>query len=599
MYYGTRAALPLYLVDRLGWSEPGAVSLISYWIAFTYLSPMLGGYLADSVWGRYKTIIRFNVVYLLGAVVLATTAYGDGVLASAGCYAGLALVAVGTGGIKSNVAPFGADQITDAMETTSYFFVFYQTINVGSLLSYVAVPAMRANLGFGPAFTLLASMLVVSISVFLLGRNQYIHKQPQGSVLSVAWRVVDAACCRRKGASNRSTGGADSATANVRAFEQMPLIGSSSPNSRAAKAAAAAAASQGGGISDGGLVDGDDQLSLPPSASSSAATAGSASLPGVRAPAASPRASDQQLTGTWLDRARGVVPDADILNLAAVMRLLPIYSMLPFFWAVYDSYSAMWILQARKMDRCFDFGSLGSVCLEPENMQVANPFLVVTMIPVFDRVLIRGLYRSKHTWLHPTPLRRMTVGMFLAGLSWVCSGLLEAAIDNAGTGRVHVAFQLLQYVVITTAELCVSTTGVEFSYREAPASMKGVVLALWYLCSFAGDLLNGIVYGTLGDVMSTQQLIWMFSGLMFTAACVFTFLASRYVPANPLEAQPQTPTLKPADGSAGSGGLLGGKKYQTADTDGAFEQRASFIENDEDGVTRPRHHVELAVNAPS
>jgi dipeptide/tripeptide permease len=98
--------------------------------------------------------------------------------------------------------------------------------------------------------------------------------------------------------------------------------------------------------------------------------------------------------------------------------------------------------------------------------------------------------------------------------------------DNSPTG-VSVVWQLPQLVLITAAEVLVSATGLEFAYSQAPASMRGTILALFYLAVFLGDTL----YGTMQSLpLTTLQSILMFACLMSFAGWVFTLLAWRYVP---------------------------------------------------------------------
>lgn len=501
-YYGTRSLLTLYLTRKLGYSDNEAVSLISWWIAACYVSPLIGGYLSDAHWGRYTTILRGSAVYQVGVIILAACAY-DSVpesVARAGLFVGLAAVALATGGIKTSVAPFGADQITVDSERTSFFFVFYQAINVGSLLSYIALPIVRQRAGYGPAFTVPACFLALSILVFLAARGSYTRVPPSGSVLVTTVNVLRAALGR---------GGISTGAGHPRPppHEASPIMAAASLGNSVAHAA-------------GSSAQATDPEATPLILTPAAYTGSADAPPGSGV-----------LTGTWVDRARGQVPDQDIVDVVAVGRLLPIYAMLPFFWAVYESYSAIWTLQASKMDLCF-----GSICLQPEQLQTVNPALIVTLIPLFDRFIIPGLMRSKWTILHPTPLRRMAAGLFLAGCAWVVTGVLEMAVTSQQTAegggpRLSVAWQLIQYVILTAAEICVSTTGVEFSYNEAPTRMKGAVLALWYVASSLGNVLNGTLYGALGGILTQVQLIWVSTGMLFAAALLFTVIAAHYKPA--------------------------------------------------------------------
>ncbi|CAI5745559.1 unnamed protein product [Peronospora destructor] len=107
-YYGINQGLKNFL-GKLGWSQVGSNSLKSTWTSICYLSPLLGGYVADEKWGRFRTLWVFGVWYTLGAFLLTTSAHpkfmapehGNHLIANLLCHIGLfAGVAVGTGAIK-------------------------------------------------------------------------------------------------------------------------------------------------------------------------------------------------------------------------------------------------------------------------------------------------------------------------------------------------------------------------------------------------------------------------------------------------------------------------------------------------------------------
>jgi POT family proton-dependent oligopeptide transporter len=81
-----------------------------------YVTPILGAIIADQYLGRYKTIMIFCFVYMAGLVVLTVTSLpslvGHGSTGIAGYAAAIIIIGIGTGGIKSNVAPLIADQYT-------------------------------------------------------------------------------------------------------------------------------------------------------------------------------------------------------------------------------------------------------------------------------------------------------------------------------------------------------------------------------------------------------------------------------------------------------------------------------------------------------
>ena len=107
------------------------------------------------------------------------------------------------------------------------------------------------------------------------------------------------------------------------------------------------------------------------------------------------------------------------------------------------------------------------------------------MIPLFDQIIYPFLEKRGFN-LRPIP--RMVVGMVLGSVAFLCSGLLQIAIDNsAASGQMQsMLWQTPQYVVMTAGEIMFSITGLEFAYSQAPDSMKAVVQSAWLFTVSAG-----------------------------------------------------------------------------------------------------------------
>ena len=105
-YYGMRAILTLYMTSELmRMSKADATTVGHLFYAAVYSMPLIGAWIADHWWGRYRTILYISLVYCLGNVALALT-----VGSHPGLLLGLALIAIGSGGIKPCVSAFVGDQ---------------------------------------------------------------------------------------------------------------------------------------------------------------------------------------------------------------------------------------------------------------------------------------------------------------------------------------------------------------------------------------------------------------------------------------------------------------------------------------------------------
>ena len=163
-----------------------------YSSALVYLMAIVGGYVADTFWGKYKTIMYFSICYCIGSFTLAASSLFSSV---PGCLLALCIIAVGTGGIKPNVSSFGADQYRsdDKAEVSRYFMAFYFCINTGSVGSTFLTPLVRKFFGYFFAFLLPCVLLVVATYLFWRARRRYVHTPMAGSPFVRVWNVVQTA----------------------------------------------------------------------------------------------------------------------------------------------------------------------------------------------------------------------------------------------------------------------------------------------------------------------------------------------------------------------------------------------------------------------
>jgi len=223
-------------------------------------------------------------------------------------------------------------------------------------------------------------------------------------------------------------------------------------------------------------------------------------------------------------------------GLITLGRIAMVYVFILVFWSLWGmSNGVEWTLQAEKMDLHW-FG----MNLIAAQVQTANPILILLFIPLVNYVVYPAISR-----VFPlTPLRKIGIGLFLTGLSFVVIVWIQGQID-AGL-RPSVNWQFIAYVILTLGEAMVSITGLEFSYTQAPNSMKSSVMALWLLTVAAGEFFVGKFNAWDLNVDGTKKLtdyqyFTFFTIFMFAAAVVFVAVASFYKGRTYL--QSQQPTL--------------------------------------------------------
>jgi POT family proton-dependent oligopeptide transporter len=209
-------------------------------------------------------------------------------------------------------------------------------------------------------------------------------------------------------------------------------------------------------------------------------------------------------------------------GLRTLGRLALIYLFVAVFWALFDQTASAWVLQAQHMDR-FLFG----VEVLPAQIQAANPLLVMVLIPLFSYLV----YPSVDRIWRLTELRKIAVGMFLTVLAFAIPTWIQVQIDQGGTPSI--LWQLLAYLVLTSAEVMVSITCLEFSYTQAPRTMKSFVMAFFMMSIAAGNLFTSAVNFFIQQEDGSSRLAGadyyqFFTLLMLVTAILFTQVARFY-----------------------------------------------------------------------
>ena len=178
------------------------------------------------------------------------------------------------------------------------------------------------------------------------------------------------------------------------------------------------------------------------------------------------------------------------LQFDVIYRLSGILLVVTIFWMIFDQHGSTWTYFARDHLVLNVFGKQ----IPPEQLQALNPWFIIALLPVMA-IAWRLLPKFG---IHLKPTSKMAIGMALTG---VCMGVMALASYFAGEGRVSIAWQIVAYLMITVAEICVSVIGLELSFSVAPKSMKSFVSACWLLPVAFANILNFVLapfYGMLG-----------------------------------------------------------------------------------------------------
>jgi POT family proton-dependent oligopeptide transporter len=193
-------------------------------------------------------------------------------------------------------------------------------------------------------------------------------------------------------------------------------------------------------------------------------------------------------------------------------------------------------------------------------LQAVNPALILILVPLFSYVIYPAIDK---VW-PLTPLRKIGIGMFMTIPAFTVSALIQRSID-AGA-HPNIGWQVFAYVILTSAEVMVSITSLEFSYTQAPRSMKSIVMAVYLLSVSLGNEFTAVVNAFIQNPDGTSKLpgatyYWFFTGIMGCAAVAYIFVAMLYRGRTYIQSEEgttlaETPTICPvcgADVPAGNG----------------------------------------------
>jgi len=195
-FYGMKSILVVFMTQHLlaatggpdFMTETESREWMHLFVASAYFFPVIGGVVADAFLGKYRTILLLSLVYCAGHLCLALMDMPQPLLAATlaprgWLLAGLALVAVGSGGIKPCVSAHVGDQFgrSNRHLLERVFGWFYFAINFGSFFSTLLTPWLLEHHGPGWAFGVPGILMAAATVVFWAGRHTFVHVPPRGS----------------------------------------------------------------------------------------------------------------------------------------------------------------------------------------------------------------------------------------------------------------------------------------------------------------------------------------------------------------------------------------------------------------------------------
>ncbi|KAJ7596080.1 POT family-domain-containing protein [Mycena floridula] len=456
-------------------ASTGLTTFFQFW---SYLTPLLGAYLADAHFGRFKTISYALAITIIGHIILIISAVPgviDKTNSAKGVFAlSLVIMGLGTGMFKSNVSPLIAEQYTKtklfittrkngervivdpAITVGRIYMYFYLFVNVGALIGQLTMTYTEKYVGFYAAYLLPTVIYLFCPLLLYVGRNRYIRSPPTGSVLATCVRLFRYAA-RGKWSINP-----------VRTWKNFNTD-----------------------------TFWDD-------------------------------AKPSRYQGTkpaWM-----IYDDAWVNEVERGLKACAVFLWYPIYWLTYNQINNNLISQAATM-------SLHGV--PNDVLSNIDPLALLILIPLFDQLLYPALRRWKIKW---TSLKKITTAFFAGCIAMIWAAVLQHYIykatfillrfqctlissqtnpcgyqastckdanDEPLVSPLNVWIQTGSYVFVAVSEILASIVGLEYAFTKAPKNMKSLVTSVF--------LFTSAVSAALGEAfvsLSTDPLlVWNYGSM--------------------------------------------------------------------------------------
>jgi POT family proton-dependent oligopeptide transporter len=199
-YYGMRGFLILYMTKALAFTDTQASNAYTTYVSSVWLTPILGGLIADAWLGQYRSVLLGGIIIALGHFTLAF--HGLPFL-----YAGLGLIVIGTGLLKPNISTLvgGLYEPGDERRDAG-FSLFYMGINLGAFLGPIIAGRIAEGVDWHLGFACAGFGMILGLTQYVVGRR---HLQPAVERIAAqkaARRAVDATPAGGQGGRSPLTG---------------------------------------------------------------------------------------------------------------------------------------------------------------------------------------------------------------------------------------------------------------------------------------------------------------------------------------------------------------------------------------------------------
>ena len=489
-YYLILGIFVLYLIEPqgigggLGITDKNADDIFGTYIALTYLTPFIGGFLADRVLGSIKSIY-------LGGILMAAGYIGLGLFKEMSLfYASLALIIVGNGFFKPTISTLLGNLYSEEpykANKDSGYNIFYMGINIGAFICNIIAAFMRNKFGWGEAFITAGVGMLLGLVIFSIGLKHYKHAAEMKPVqegdtklseilLKVFVPAIIAGAIGWFIPGNLI--GSDSTDAFIFAcipviYFYVSLYFKSKPEEKPSI----------GALLSIFLISMFFWAVFKQNGTALTRWANYYTDRSVPAAAEKPLEKIYMVEGIDYADSKEPIPVYDDQFRAKKENGEPVKAIGKNVYFNNISPEQKSAIEAKTDSKIFLYNT--------ELFQSINPFWVIVLTPIIVGVWMFLRKRGKE----PTTPSKIVLGLFISALSCLVMVWAVQAGDN-GSMKVSPWWLVASYGVITVGELCLSPMGLSFVSKLSPARITALMMGGFFLANSVGNKLSGILAST-------------------------------------------------------------------------------------------------------
>lgn len=448
-FYGMRAILTLFMVNALLMNESEASIIYGGFLGLCYLTPMLGGFIADRFFGNRNCILLGGAMMAVGQLMLfASASVFDTNLSMANTlmWVALGIIVFGNGFFKPNISSMVGSlypkQEKSKLDTA--FTIFYMGINIGAFLGQLICPligdvkdagGIRDVHAFKWGFLAAGIAMVLGTLLFMVLKNKYVVT-PEGRPIGGKPSGHDASDYE-EGESQKAEFGVKSILTAIAIFAAVFFVFHY-------------------------FTDGENVVKtiIYPIIYASGVSLAALIL------------LDKTLTKVETDRIW-------------VIYIMSFFII--FFWAAFEQAgSSLTFIADNQTDR-----NIFGWNMPPSMVQIFNGIFVVMF--AFPFSILWDKLRARQ--MEPLSTVKQSIGLLMIALSYFI--IAHAVKDLGNTGLLAIKWLILLYLIQTWAELCLSPIGLSLVGKLAPKRFASLAYGVFFISSAAGYALSG----TLGSIL--------------------------------------------------------------------------------------------------